>query len=407
MKIVGIYKLFGFAGFIIHKVTFSSETVHISMHRNGRLRMPCPHCNRSMTENKKVIRTVQDLPIGTAFCVQITINTKQGQCSHCGHSKTFMPDQVVGKATATKRLKQYASYLCSLMPATDVARILPYSDDTIRRWDKEVLEEQFGQVDLSKVKPILIDEKSIGRWYNYITLVLDAETGELLYMGKGKSADSLKPFFEKMSEDIREQIVTACMDRAAAYKSVVEKFCRFAMIIYDKFHIVKNLNEAVDEVRREETRKAEAEKKPFVKGERYNILRNSENLKPEQRVSLQALLDLNENINSAYMLKEAFRHFWDYQHFGYARKFLSWWMGLALESGLRPMIRFGVGINKDQRELLNVLQFGFTNAAMERFNGTVAKVIARGHGYKDQRYLFLKLRQQAIKKQQFLSAILR
>jgi transposase len=107
------------------------------------------------------------------------------------------------------------------------------------------------------------------------------------------------------------------------------------------------------------------------------------------------------------MLKEIFRNFWTYRHFGYARRFLSWWLGLALESGLRPLIRFGVGVNRDQRELLNVLQFGFTNAAMERFNGTVAKVIARGHGYKDQRYLFLKLRQQAVKKQQLLSAILR
>ena len=92
------------------------------------------------------------------------------------------------------------------------------------------------------------DEKYIGKGHNYITLVLDGETGELLYMAKGKSADSLKPFFEDMPEDIRNQIVTACMDRTAAYKSVVKTFCPHALIIYDKFHIVKNLNEAVDTV---------------------------------------------------------------------------------------------------------------------------------------------------------------
>jgi len=359
--------------------------------------MNCPHCNHRMSPNKDIHRTIYDLPIGTALCVKINFDTKQGKCYKCGHSKTFLPDEVDEKAVATKRLKQFASGLCKYMTAAEVANILPFSDDTIRRWDKEILEQQFGEVDLSKVTKLLMDEKSIGKGHNYITLVLDEETGELLYMAKGKSSDSLKPFFEKMPENIREQIVAACMDRTAAYKSVVEKFCPYAVIVYDKFHIVKNLNEAVDEVRREETRKAEAEKKPFIKGERYNILRNSDHLKPEQQVSLQKLLDLNENINAAYMLKEAFRDFWSYRHLGYARRFLGWWLGLALESELRPLIRFGQGVCRDWQELLNVLQFGFTNAAMERFNGTVARVIARGHGYKDQRYLFLKLRQMAKK----------
>ena len=192
-----------------------------------------------------------------------------------------------------------------------------------------------------------------------------------------------------------QNIVIACMDRTAAYKGVVQKFCPNAEIVYDKFHIVKNLNEAVDQVRREETKKAEKEKTPIVKGERYNLLRNKENLKPKQQVSLQALLKLNENINAAYLLKEAFRDFWTYRYLGSARKFLSWWLSMALESELRPMITFGQGVCRDQRELLNVLQYGTTNAAMERFNGTVARVIARGFGYKDERYLFLKLRQQA------------
>jgi transposase len=308
-----------------------------------------------------------------------------------------LPDEIEEKATATKRLKRFASGLCKYMTAKEVSYILPFSDDTIRRWDQEILEQQFGEVDLSKVTKLLMDEKSIGKGHHYITLVLDEESGELLYMAKGKSGDSLKPFFEKMPQSIREQIVAACMDRTAAYKSVVKKFCPLAKIIYDKFHIVKNLNEAVDEVRRAETRRAEKEEQPFVKGERYNILRHSENLKPEQRVSLQKLLDLNENINRAYMLKEAFRDFWTYRHLGYARRFLTWWLSSALESELRPLIRFGQGVCRDGQELLNVLQFGFTNAAMERFNGTVAKVIARGHGYRNQRYLFLKLRQIAKK----------
>jgi transposase len=402
MQIEGFEKLLGFKGFIIDKITYSPEIVQYELHRDKRRKMICPNCFRNMFSNKPITRTVFDLPIGTARCVKITFTTQQGKCS-CGHTKTFLPNEVEEKATSTKRLKVYASELCRFMTASEVSHLLPFSDDTIRRWDKEVLEEQLGKVDLSKVKRLLIDEKSIGKHHKYITLVLDEETGELLYLGQGKSSESLTPFFEQMPENIRRQVMIACMDRTAAYKGVVQKFCPQAEIVYDKFHIVKNLNEAVDQVRREETKKAEKEETPIIKGERYNILRSRENLKPEQRVSLRALLKLNENINAAYMLKEAFRDFWSYRYLGSARKFLSWWLSLALESELRPLITFGRGVCRDHRELLNVLLYGTTNAAMERFNGTVARVIARGFGYKDERYLFLKLRQQAKK----VSAIMR
>lgn len=407
MKIEGFEKLFGFEEFIIDKITFSKEIVQITMHRDKRRSMTCPNDGCRMSFNKDVTREVYDLPIGTALCVKIVVETVQGKCPKCGGAKTFLPDELDGKATATKRLKKFASELCRFMTASEVAQILPFSDDTIRRWDKEVLKKQYGDVDLSKVKKILIDEKSIGKHHRYVTLVLDAETGELLYMAPGKSSDSLKPFFEKMPKNVRERIVVACMDRSAAYASVVEKFCPNAEIVYDKFHIVKNLNEAVDEVRRAETREAEKEGKPIIKGERYNILRNKENLKPEQRTSLQDLLDLNTNIHNAYMLKETFRNFWTYTYLGSAKKFLGWWLSLALEAKLRPLIRFGTGLLGDSRRLLNILKFGSTNAAMERFNNTVARVISRGHGYRDQDYLFLKLRQQSIKNTTFQSAILR
>jgi len=407
MKIEGFEQFFGFEEFIIDKIVFSPEIVKITMHRDRRRKMTCPGCGHRMSPNKKIRRVVFDLPLGTALCVQVDFETWQGQCPRCSHTKTFLPGELEEKATATKRLKKFASALCRFMTAKEVSHILPFSDDTIRRWDKEILEQQFGVIDLSKVTKILIDEKAIDKHHKYVTLVLDGETGELLFMAPGKSSDSLTPFFEKMPENIRRQVIVACMDRTAAYRGVVKKFCPNAEIVYDKFHIVKNLNEAVDQVRREETRKAEEEKKPIVKGERYNILRNSENLKPEQRVSLQALLDLNENINNAYLLKEAFRNFWTSTSLGSARKFLGWWMSLALESKLQPLIKFGTGLLGDVRELLNILKFATTNAAMERFNGTVARVIARGYGYRDQRYLFLKLRQQSKKIDSFQSAILR
>ena len=158
MQITGIEKLRGFKGFIIDTITFSPEVVQYKLHRDKRRKMICPNCCRNMSSNKPITRTVSDLPIGTARCVKITFETQQGKCS-CGHTKTFLPDEVEEKATATKRLKRYASELCRFMTASEVSHLLPFSDDTIRRLDKEVLEKQLGNVDLSDVKRLLIDEK--------------------------------------------------------------------------------------------------------------------------------------------------------------------------------------------------------------------------------------------------------
>jgi len=197
MNIEGFETLLGFKGFIIDKITFSPVIVQIDLHRDRRRNMTCPHCHRRMAPNKTIRRTVYDLPIGTALCVNINLETTQGKCPHGKQSKTFLPNEVEEKATATKRLKLFASALCQFMTAKEVSNILPFSDDTIRRWDKEILEQQFGEVDLSNVKVLLIDEKSIGAGHNYVTLVLDGETGELLYKAKGKSSDSLTPFSSK------------------------------------------------------------------------------------------------------------------------------------------------------------------------------------------------------------------
>lgn len=360
-----------------------------------------------MGKNKPIFRKVYDLPIGTALDVVIHIETFQGKCAHCGTSKTFLPVGISEKATATGRLQKYASGLCRWMAPTQVAEMIPYSEDTIRRWDMNILQEEWGQINFDNVRCILIDEKSIGKNHRYVTLVLDAETGELLFMEKGKGYESIKPFFEKMTQKQRENIAFACMDRNASYPKAVKEFCPNAVVVFDKFHIVKNLNEAVDQVRREETAKAIRQKKSIIKGERFNLLRHRDKLNEDQKRSLDELLALNKPICAAYILKESFRELWHYTYIGSASKFLSHWVMQAVEGGLNPLIRFGRGLLRDKSELLASLQFGYTNAAMERFNGTVARIISRGFGYKNLDHLFLKLRQHSINIPNFKSAILR
>lgn len=407
MKVENIRTLWNFEGFITSKVTFLASSVKVFVHFDKRRKPHCPHCGRPMGINRIVDRRVKDLALGTISNVEILLKTIQGKCSRCGSCKTFLPDEISENATATKRLQHYAFLLCRFMSPAEASQILPYSDDTIRRWDQNILEEEFGHIDLEKVSHILIDEKSIGKRHRYVTLVLNGETGELLYMGQGKKCESLRPFFEQMTLKQRERIKFACMDRNAAYNRVVTEYCQKAKIIFDKFHIEKNLHDAVDAERREEMAKANKEHKGVIKGKRYIILRHKEKLNKNQKASLDDLLSMNEKINAAYYLKESFRQLWCLKDRFDIFEFICEWADKTEEKGLKHLMRFGEGLLDNIREILATVTYGLTNAPIERFNGTVARIIARGYGFRNMRYLFLKLRQQSCIIRWKLSANLR
>ena len=407
MKVFNLQTLWKFEGFIISSIIFNEFSVNVSIRLDHRKTLCCPFCGRRMWKNKTIVRTVNDLPIGIFNVVLIRIETVQGKCPCCKHSKTFFPEEIAENATATRRLQRFAFELCRYMSPAEVASLLPYSDDTIRRWDMNILQEEFGKVKLNNISHILIDEKSIGKNHHYVTLVLNAKTSELLYLGEGKGYDSLKPFFEGMTQKQRENIKIACMDRNASYPKAVNEFCPYAEIVLDKFHIVKNVNDAVDKTRREETTKALKEKRPIIKGKRYLLLRSRDSLSTYQYESLNELLSLNETINRAYIQKESFGRFWLFMRPSVAIKFLKNWKDECLKHGLKHLAKVAIGLLENIPNLISTLNFSYTNAAMERFNVVVSKIIRRGYGYKNLTYLFLKLRQQSIKTQGFFSAMLR
>ncbi|MDO5576884.1 MAG: ISL3 family transposase [Fibrobacter sp.] len=397
MKTEGLERFFPFQNFIIDIISYSGEKVKALIHPDRRKKLICPHCSRTMRVVEKVERTVSDIPWG-AKPVEIVIQTVMGRCSHCGSHHVFLPEEIQPFSRATSRFKLYVSTLARYMSCSAVALLLGISDDTVRRWDQEILESSYGEINLDNVEAILVDEKAIGKNHDYATLVLNAHTGELLYMEKGKRKESLQGFFDILLKARKQGIDFACMDRNAGFEAVVKENCPDAQIIFDKFHLVSNLSDAIDKIRREETVKALAEKKDIIKGERYNLLRHRENLTPDKRERLDELLKLNEPLNKAYLLKEAFREFWDCSCYQKAYWFLKHWHSQCVESGLKPLIRFSNGLLKRKKEIVNILRFRYTNGPMEAFNGVVARIIGRGYGYRNLRYLFLKCRQQSCTK---------
>ena len=186
------------------------------------------------------------------------------------------------------------------------------------------------------------------------------------------------------------------MDRAGAYLEVVKAQLPDADVVFDKFHLIANYHAVIDEVRRAEWRKASAQDKDVIKGQRYNLFRNPENRTREQTQSLMNLLHMNRNLAVVYILKDALPKPWDYHYPRAAAKYLARWCTWAAVSGIQAVRRFGRSLLKAQREVLNFCRHRITTGPLEGFNNTVSRVIHRACGIRSLDYLFLKLRQESL-----------
>ncbi len=393
---VSLAPLYQFSGYVVERISLDEEVAWITLRPDRRMVMRCPKCGKPMSVNREAWQIAKDIPLGTAHIVIVHYQACTGWCYRCRCTHTFHPPGIGDHAQATDRLKRYVSLLCRFMPANKVPEFIPISANTARRWDKEVLMATLSDPDLDDLEAILVDEKSIGRRHHYITVVINARNGEVLHLAEGKRKESLQGFFEKLSEKQKASIRAVGIDRAGAYKAVIKKELPGADIVYDKFHLISNYNEVIDKLRRIEWRAAEDEGKVFIKGQRYNLLRNAEKLKPEQKVSLAALLSMNENLNKAYVLKDALKVLWTYTYPKSAGKYLDKWIGWAMETGVDVLQKFARGLGKARDGILSFCRHHITSAKIEGFNATIARIVRRACGYRDLDYLYLKIRQQAV-----------
>lgn len=387
--------LYDFSGWVIQEIQVTREIAVVKLHRDKRLNIYCPHCIRKAGLNRQVTQAAYDLPLGPVSLVMIQYEALQGYCNHCKNHFTLHPPGIDSYAHATRRLMHYVCRLCRFMPASKIPFFLPISASTARRWDKRILAKHLSKPDLDNLRVVLIDEKSIGARHQYITVVINGETGDVLHLAEGKKKAALESFFQKLSVQQIKNITAFGIDRAGAYKAVIQEYAPDAQIVFDKFHIVSNLNSAVDEVRRSEWRSADKQDKTFIKGQRFNLLRNAHNLKDDQCDKLARLFEENKALFQAYLLKDAFSTLWTYVRPKWASKFLDNWIEWAKETGLKPLIKFAKGVDRDRDEILAWIKHRVTSAKLEAFNATISRIVKRACGYRDLEYLYLKIRQEA------------
>jgi len=388
--------LFQFNGYVVSGISMSRELVQVNLERDQRFGLTCPACGEPMHCNRVNRQTARDLPLGTAMLVMLMYPAIQGRCRSCGAWSTIHPPGIDAHARATRRLMEFVSRAARYLPLSHIHDLVKVDDATAGRWDRAILRDTLAPPRLDDLRVLLIDEKAVRRHHGYVTLVMNGENGELLYLAEGKKKQSLQGFFDQLNSAQKGSIQAVAMDRAGAYHQVVKEQLPQADIVFDKFHLIASYNAVIDAVRRSEWRKASAADKHVIKGQRYNLFRRPENRTAEQRQSLKKLLAMNHNLAATDVLKDALGHLWEYRYRGAALKYLRRWVGWAQETGLAAVHKFADGLVRAQEEVLNFCEHPITTGPLESFNNTVSRIIHRACGVRDLDYLFLKLRQESI-----------
>jgi transposase len=373
----------------------------IQLVRDRRFRHHCPLCRTTRLRVHRTRRAfARDEPVGLTTRIEINYPALTAYCAHCEKHMTFRPDMIHPTAQATRRYMAFISAMCQDQPAQAVADKFGHSVTTVCDWDKRVLLNQLPPPDLNRIRVLLVDEKAVRRRHHYVTVAMNGDTRELIFMKEGKKKETLLEFINQLNTKQKARIQAVGMDRGGAYLAAVKEGLPQAAVVFDKFHLIQNLNRALDEIRRDEYQRALKSKSPtahLIKGQRFNLYRLPENRTEAQSLRLQELLDANQNLSMAHLLSEQLRLLWDYQHRGYAERYLRDWVAWVEESDLQPMIRFARGLWRDREHILSYIRYGITTGPLEAFNGTIERILRRSCGMRDLDYLFLKIRQETVK----------
>lgn len=397
MKTTDFSALYGSEGYRIERIHAAVEMAQVDLRWDARCKPRCPTCQHTMGMNRKMIQAAYDLPLASAATVLLTYEAIQGYCARCQRHHTVRPLEIMDGYKSTLRLMRYVSRLCRYLPLSQVGQFVPVPAATAYRWDKWILRHQLPEPNLDGLEVLIIDEKAVRRHHGYVTLVMNGRNGELLHLAEGKKKESLRAFFAKLSLEQKESIAAVCIDRAGAYRSVVETEVPWAEIVYDKFHLIANYNAVIDEVRRGAYAKAQAADKAVIKGQRYNLFRNPENLSEKGRGDLTALLEINHDLHVAYLLKDGLKALWTYVYPKAAENYLRRWVGWAKEAAIPSLTRFANGLLEAKEQITNFCKHPITSARLESFNATVSRIIHKACGITNLDYLFLKLRQESLK----------
>jgi transposase len=387
-----LYHAFGIRGYTYTRTDYQGGQTIFTIHQD------CETCRCSACGAHRVLprgrveRRFRTLPIGGRPTF-VVLPIPRVECRACGVVRQVEVPFADPRRGYTHSFERYALELSRRMTIRDVALHLDVSWDLIKDIQKRDLSRRFARPKLKHLRRIAIDEIAVAKGHRYLTVVMDLESGAVVFVGDGKGADALKPFWKRLRPS-KAKIEAVAMDMSAAYRSAVSAHLPGAKIVFDHFHVVKLFNEKLSELRRAVYREAtEVMHKEVLKGTRWLLLKNPENLDPEkdEKRRLEEALALNRPLATAYYMKDDLRRFWEQPGKRFATTFLDGWIRRAEASGIKILQQMGKTLAAHRSGLLAYYDAMITSGPMEGTNNKIKTMKRQAYGFRDHEFFKLKI----------------
>jgi transposase len=336
---------------------------------------------------------VRDLPCGP-YRIYLEFEVRRVFCKSCQAVKREALDFLSDSPFYTKRFAYYVGRRCRSSPISDVAKELHLDWDSVKTLDKQYMKAQLAKAGTPAPKRIGIDEISIKKRHVYRIVVSDLDRKRAIWFGgEDRSEVSMAQFYAWLGEKKSKQVRLALMDMWKPFRNATRIHAPQAAILFDKFHVMRHLGKALDEVRKSEYARLSGEDRKFIKGQKYTLLSNRENLGLEGKQALRTLLAANKRLNTAYLLKESFGQLWSYSSEAWARRFFENWRAALKWQRLKPLEKFAELVERHWEGIAayckpeNKVSLGF----VEGLNNKIRVIQRRAYGLRDEEYLRLKI----------------
>jgi transposase len=375
------------------KVDSESRITTIRIDPDGRYKPICHACGSFSSGTHSIeYRFIRDLDVASATN-WLSVKYRKIRCEYCQGVRVEELSFCDPAKRITHRMARYVYELCKVLPIADVAKQVGLDPKTIREIDYRHLEQEYGRTDYAGLRVLAVDEIAIRKGHRYMTVVLDYLTGRVVWIGEGRDMDALDRFFAGMSEDEKAGIEAVAMDMWEPYINRFQHHCPKAKIVFDLFHLVKAFSDVIDDVRRSEYAKATVAQKPLIKGSRYLLFRNKENLTPAQNERLGELLRVNQVLCAVYILKDHLKTIYTATTRVTASSALRLWCAMAGQLEHHSVRRFIGRLRYFQNGILNHCKYKIGTSKLEGINNKIKVIKRRAYGFHDNHYFGLKIKQ--------------
>jgi|WetSurMetagenome_2_1015567.scaffolds.fasta_scaffold148702_1 transposase len=379
----------------VHYKDASSAIVFID--QDKRYKPLCHECGSeaATVHSKNHNRLIRDLNMANAE-VFLQVNYRKIWCDTCGGVRVEHMTFADAGQHVTNRMARYIHELCKKLTVKDVAEHLHIDPKTVKEIDKSFLEESFGQGNFDDLRVLMIDEIAVHKGHSYMTVVADFFTGRVVWMGRNRDKQALDGFFKNLTDSQKQAIEAVAMDMWEPYINRVKHYCPHAKIVFDFFHVVQSFSKVIDYVRRTEYLRAKGKHREVLKGSRYLLLKNDENLNDQQRNRLAVLLEFNRTLGSIYILKDQLKLLYYYSDREQVRKALDDWCIMA-EQIDHPTVRaFAKRLRFFAYGIINHADYPIGTSMLEGINNKIKVIKRKAYGFHDDFYFMLKVKQACV-----------